>query len=501
VKDMRDWAAVQRLHDKGVSIRSIARQMKMSRNTVRKLLVLKEEPKYKRSSYPCKISQYKDQIAEWRCKPYEYNGTRIYRELKALGYEGSIGPLYRYLRVLDEDIAQISSKATVRIETPVGDQAQFDWSPYEMNINGQLKTVYCFSLILAASRKKAICFSLKDDADAIYEAIQDLYAKLGGITLELLIDNPKALVIEHEPKNEEDIRYNPYALLLAKHLGTELNACPCYWPRKKGKIEKPFQYIEEQFVKGKRYESMEQLNQKGDEFIEEWNNDANTTTQRIPNEFYETEEKAALLPLPKTKLRFGEPFTRIVSNDSLVSFKASKYSIPVKYACKKVKVRFIYGYKIEIYDNKSDDLIKTYEHQLSKGTIIRDDKDYEAIAKRVSTSIPQIRRDFTAMFENGERYLAVAERKLEQPCRHARKIMELCDLYTTETIDKFIAYAVDNDCMDITSFKKMIKEKSSEIILSSQDKDKVSSDSVTDNTGIVRSCDYYDEIGGNSIAS
>jgi len=28
----------------------------------------------------------------------------------------------------------------------------------------------------------------------------------------------------------------------AAHLGTELNACPCYWPRKKGKIEKPFQY-------------------------------------------------------------------------------------------------------------------------------------------------------------------------------------------------------------------------------------------------------------------
>lgn len=61
-------------------------------------------------------------------------------------------------------------------------------------------------MILAASRKKAVCCSLKVDADAIYEAIQELYEDLGGITLELLIDNPKALVIENNPKSEDEIR-------------------------------------------------------------------------------------------------------------------------------------------------------------------------------------------------------------------------------------------------------------------------------------------------------
>ena len=42
----------------------------------------------------------------------------------------------------------------------------------------------------------------------------------------------------NDPKSEEEVRYNPHALMMAKHLGTELNACPCYWPRKKGKIER-----------------------------------------------------------------------------------------------------------------------------------------------------------------------------------------------------------------------------------------------------------------------
>lgn len=90
-------------------------------------------------------------------------------------------------------------------------------------------------------------------------------------------------------------------MLLAKHLGTELNACPCYWPRKKGKIERPFNYIEEQFVKGNSFATMEELNQRGKAFIQEWNKEVHSTTKRIPNDFYETEEKVALLPLPSKR--------------------------------------------------------------------------------------------------------------------------------------------------------------------------------------------------------
>ena len=200
-----------------------------------------EPPVYRRTEYSSKIDEYKELIIEWRCDPYNYNGTRIFRELKERGYTGSIGPIYRFLGKVDEDVgSHISKKATVRHESPPGDQAQFDWTEYEVLVGNRYRKVYCFSMILAASRKKAVCCSLKVDADAIYEAIQELYEDLGGITLELLIDNPKALVIENNPKSEDEIRYNPHALMLAKHLGTELNACPCYWPRKKGKIESPF---------------------------------------------------------------------------------------------------------------------------------------------------------------------------------------------------------------------------------------------------------------------
>ena len=317
-----------------------------------------EPPVYRRTEYSSKIDEYKELVIEWRCDPYNYNGTRIFRELKERGYTGSIGPIYRFLGKVDEDVSShISKKATVRHESPPGDQAQFDWAEYEVLVGNRHRKVYCFSMILATSRKKAVCCSLKVDADAIYEAIQELYEDLGGITLELLIDNPKALVIENNPKSEDEIHYNPHALMLAKHLGTELNACPCYWPRKKGKIESPFKYIENQFIKGNNFANMEELNHRLKKNVDEWCNETHTTTRRIPNQHYLLEEKALLLPLPKSRYRTKKMQSRKISPDSFVHINSNKYSVPVKYVGKTVLFRLIYGFRIELYDAKENSIM------------------------------------------------------------------------------------------------------------------------------------------------
>lgn len=312
-------------------------------------------------------------------------------------------------------------------------------------------------MILAASRKKAVCFSLKVDAAAVYEAIQELFEDLGGVTLELLIDNPKALVSVNNPKSEDEVRYNPQALMLAKHLGTELNACPCYWPRKKGKIEAPFHYIEEQFIKGNTFATMEELNRRGKEFVDRWCDEVHGTTKRIPNQHYLLEEKEALLPLPRTHYRIQQLQKRIISPDSYISIGGSRYSVPVRYVGKALQFRITYGFRIELYDMRENPVL-TLEISNEKHTVRTDPVHYEEITKPVSTSIPQIRRDFSARFTNGQRYLDAAARKFDQPTHHARKIMLLADLYDDVILDRFIGYCVDHDKMDIRSFKGILRD-------------------------------------------
>lgn len=491
MKNLREWAAVQELHKRKIPILRIAKQLKMSKNTVKKLIKLKEEPKYTRDHYPSKVESYMDQILMWRTFPeYDFNGTRIFRELVKRGYEGSINPIYRALKKIDEEKTEISRDATVRIETPPGDQAQYDWSEYQVVVNERVRTIYCFSIILAASRKKAICFSLSCDAEAIYEAIQELYDDLGGITLELLIDNPKALVIENNPKSEEEIRYNEQALLLAAHLGTELNACNCYWPRTKGKIEKPFQYIEEQFIKGNTFYSMEDLNKRGKEFIRDWNGEIHTSTRRIPNEFFENEEIQALLPLPNTRFRMKSLEKRIISNDGYIHINTNKYSVPIKYATKQLKYRIVYGFRIEIYTEEKE-YIMSLELQDGKHGIFKNPEHYEDIKVKASKSIPQIKRDFMSTFKNGEAYLKAATGLFQQPSYHARKILELLDLYEPKILDKVIAYAIANDKLDIKSIKQLIRNDFFKIIADEAKANEVIKS--IDTEGIIRSLDYYEE--------
>ena len=501
--ELQDWAAVQRVYKQTGSKRETAKLLGMARNTVKRLLEMTEEPKYHRRPGRSLIDPFRQQIIEWRCDPPGFNGTRIFKELGKIGYEGSIGPVYRFLRRVDEDIGKISSEATERFETPPGDQAQFDWSEYLMVVGGRTRKVYCFSMILAASRKKAILFSLREDAAAIYDAIQDLFMELGGVTLELLIDNPKALVIENDPKNEEEIRYNPHALLLAKHLGTELNACPYYWPRKKGKIERPFAYIEEQFVKGNTFETMDELNRRGKNFIDEWNSQVHGTTGRIPEEHYLLEEKQTLQPLPGTHFWHREAQDRKVSPDSFVSIDGSKYSVPVKYVKKRLKYRLAYGFRIELYD-KDDNKVLVTEKVDEKGTVRKVEEHYADIAVPVSTSIPQIRRDFSGLFPHGQKYLDAADKKFDQPTHHARKIMLLRELYDDTTLDLFIAYSIEKDRMDIASFKSTLRDYNAGVISLEQVKAEGRADGSApeaagmpgyrdDEPGLTRDCSYYEQ--------
>ena len=372
---LQDWAAIQRVYKQTQSIRETARILQISRNTVKKLLKMKKEPSYNRTVYKSCLDGYKEQIVKWRCEPYRFNGTRIFKELQKTGYTGSIGPVYRFLQQVDEDVGRISSRATVRVETPPGDQAQFDWSEYSIVVGNRERRVYCFAMILAASRKKAVCFSLKVDAAAVYEAIQELFEDLGGVTLELLIDNPKALVSVNNPKSEDEVRYNPQALMLAKHLGTELNACPCYWPRKKGKIEAPFHYIEEQFIKGNTFATMEELNRRGKEFVDRWCDEVHGTTKRIPNQHYLLEEKEALLPLPRTHYRIQQLQKRIISPDSYISIGGSRYSVPVRYVGKTLQFRITYGFRIELYDMRENPVL-TLEISNERHTVRTDPVHY-----------------------------------------------------------------------------------------------------------------------------
>lgn len=491
MKDVYDCTTVKRLFRDGMKIKAIARTLKMSKNTVKKLIKVEGEIKYTRDHYPTKIDDYKEKITQWYLSPdYDFNGTRIYRELKKLGYDGSINPIYRYLKKLSKDKIVISRNATVRFETPYGDQAQFDWSPYKIKIGGLLIEVNCITMILSASRKKVGVFSKTVDEDSIYESIQELFDDLGGVSKELLIDNPKTLVISN--KKDEEIIFNQRALNLSFHLGTELNACNPYRAKTKGKIEKPYQYIEEQFVKGSSFDSMDHLNKEFKKFLVDANNEIHGTTKRAPNEMF-LEEIKHLLPLPEKRYLHKSLDKRVVSNDSRVMVDTNKYSVPVNYVGQDVKIRKIYGFKLEIYDLKMN-LIDTHEIVDGKHNTKIKDSHYDAIKPRAPKSIPEMKRQFIADFKSGNDYLLKTAKILNQQSYHVREFLKLRDMYNNDDLNLILEYCVDNEVYRIEGIREVLKDKYFEIIIGEKNLNKkdVEKNNSISSDELIRETSYYE---------
>lgn len=74
----------------------------------------------------------------------------------------------------------------------------------------------------------------------------------------LLVDNAKAFVTDANPRH---FAWNPAFLELCGHYAVQPVACQSARPRTKGKIERPFFYLEEHFIKGHRWADFDAFHQ------------------------------------------------------------------------------------------------------------------------------------------------------------------------------------------------------------------------------------------------
>ena len=123
---MEERLEVKLLREQGWSIRGIAKKLKKSRNTVRKILSGEMPSEYSRKGSGSKLDSYKDYL---RTKIAEENYTyqRLYREITGMGYQGSYGLVKDYLK---EFRIKKDTEVTVRFETLPGQQAQADWKRF-----------------------------------------------------------------------------------------------------------------------------------------------------------------------------------------------------------------------------------------------------------------------------------------------------------------------------------------------------------------------------------
>lgn len=232
------------LHGQGNSIRAIAKQLGVSRNTVRRYLRdLTVVPSYPdRGTRPTKLEPYKPYLLGRieAAKPHWIPATVLFNEIQARGYTGGISQLKYYVA----EFKTVEVDPVVRLETPPGKQMQVDFT----TISRHRRTIKAFVATLGYSRATYVRFSEHERQEDWLRGIEEACQYFGGVPQEILFDNAKTIMIERDAYGEGHHRWNAQLLAAARDYGFIARACRPYRARTKGKVERFNGYLKNSFI-------------------------------------------------------------------------------------------------------------------------------------------------------------------------------------------------------------------------------------------------------------
>lgn len=340
----------------GLSITEIAKQTGFDRKTVRKYLNRSEPPAYKpRVSKPGKLDPYKDYVKA-RLQEVPLSAVRLLEEIQSQGYKGSYTLLKDFVRGIK---ATRGTPAVYRFETKPGVQAQVDWSEFgKVMIDGELKTLYCFNMVLGYSRMRYVEFTITSDASTLIKCHLNAFRYFGGYTKEILYDNMKQVVLE---RTKGEITWNRTFEDFARYYGFITRLCRTYRARTKGKVENNIKYVRNNFFLGRSFNSLSDLNNQALQWLEKVNSKVHGTTHEIPLERLKAENLLSIDSKPEYPVI--QQARRNVSRDCFISYLGNRYSIPYKFAGREAIINAGDG-KLRVFI----DGLEVCEHELLAGS-------------------------------------------------------------------------------------------------------------------------------------
>ncbi len=398
---------VIRLHElyaSGKSIREISRLTGRSRNTVRKYLRSEgiPEPGYgkKRGS---KLDPFKPFIDQYLTQGI-FNCEVLLRLLKEQGYTGGITLIKDYVKPFRPPK---QTPAVQRYETNPGYQAQVDWKICEyIDDNGEVRKIPVFAMVLGYSRAMYIEFTKRCDIHSFLRCMINALEYFGGVPQTVLTDQMKTVILGMG--DDRKPRWHPLFEDFAATVGMVPRVCRVRRPQTKGKVERMMQFIEQNFMAGRRFTDLGDLNRQARQWCDEQNRRIHGTTGERPIDRLAQENLKALLPKERlAKYRFE---LRKASRDGFVSYDGVRYGIPWQYSGREVKVREI-GEHVEIYwENR---LIARHRKQYRSRIYVMCENQYANLRSLQGYAYPKPRGIQIPVQDVEVRSLAVYERLVE----------------------------------------------------------------------------------------
>lgn len=403
------------------------------------------KPKEKRNS---KLDAFEPQIIGLMDRYPRITVIRLQEELQHLGYTGGYSILAERVRQLR---ARPAKPLTIRFETGPGAQAQMDWSTYEIDFTQEgRRKVQVFSYILGYSRRQYIHFTGRQDFETtIHEHIQ-AFKHLGGVAATCLYDNMKVVVTRWE---DDQPIYNTRFLAFATHYGYRPWACQVRRPQTKGKVERPFYYIETNLLNGRQFRSLEHLNESARWWLGEVaDKRIHGTTKKTPLELH-AEELPHLLSLPSLEFDTAQVVYRVVDTDGTIQFANNRYSVPWQLVAELLPVRILQN-ELVAYNRT---LLEIARHVLLIGQTGQRRIAAEHLPPRDhEVQMAAIRQRFTELGVVAIEFLDGLLAKTRYSRHHAQKVLTLLNVYSKRDVQAAMQRAVTYRAFGYDSLERIL---------------------------------------------
>lgn len=318
-------ARILRLHKaERWRVGTIARQLHVHRDTVRRVLAQAGEPAQASPLRPSRVDPYRGFIVQTLERFPTLSAARLFAMVCERGYRGSPD---HFRHVIAGMRPRPAGEAYLRLRTLPGEQAQVDWGHFgHLQIGRARRPLMAFVMVLSYSRRIFVRFSLDARMDSFLRGHVWAFAAFRGCPRVLLYDNLRSAVLE---RVGEAIRFNPELLKFAAHHGVEPRPVGIARGNEKGRVERSIRYIREAFFAAREFADVDDLNAQARAWCDgpasqrPWPEDGTLSVHQA----FEA-ERASLMALPEREYPLGERVAVQVGKTPYVRFDLNDYSVP-----------------------------------------------------------------------------------------------------------------------------------------------------------------------------
>jgi len=374
---------IRELAAQGLGSKRIARQVGVSRNSVRRYLAGATVGYQQRRAARRLDAATQQQVQQLFETVAEGNTVVVQQELAAQGIDVELRTLQRAVAPLRQ-AARAKALATVRFETPPGQQMQIDFGEKVVMIADQPVTVQLMTVVLGYSRRLFCQAFLSQRQDDWLEGIEAACRHFGGLPRQVLCDNASPLVNSHDSKTGTVV-WNPGFEAFCKDREITPRACRPRRARTKGKIERGVGYVKHNALAGRSFATFEALRRH----LARWivavaDRRIHGTTGEQPMIRFERDERQALRPLPVRPLAVRtRRLTRRVSADCFVDIDTIRYSVPHRHVRETVEV--VVGLEqVEVWLRGA--CIARHARSLEPGSWVKDGSHFQGLYRPETAS-------------------------------------------------------------------------------------------------------------------